>query len=145
MKRGTAIGLVILWSSILSAAQTIDLRLINGKATVKKTFAPRTKTAAVFYRVAMRKGEPAAIGIDANSIFLSSENECSMFFELFDPAGKAVFIGDDPVGIGEWRGTVEMTGYHKIKAYMGCLEGFSNSDLTRRRPRFNYSLSVSIK
>lgn len=126
-------------------AQTTTLRLVNGKASVKKSFLPRKQSDAHFYFLKLRKGQTVAIDVDANSVFLTKENECSVYFRLFDPLGKEVWLGDSMVGIDEGRSVTEVAGNYKIKLYMSGLEGFTTKELRRKKPVFKYSLKVELK
>ncbi len=112
---------------------------------MKKSLAPRKKADAHFYHLALRKGRTAAIKVVSNSVFLSEENECAVYFELFDGRGRKLFLGDSPAGIDEWEGEIEETGNHKIKIYMSCLEAFTPADLQKKKPKFKYSLKILIK
>jgi hypothetical protein len=85
------------------------------------------------------------IKVVSNSLRLSAENECGMYFELFDGKGEQVFLGDTPDGIERWEGVIEEGGDYKIKVYMNCLEGFTTADLRKKKPTFNYSLTVRLK
>ena len=130
---------------ICAHAQTSRLIFQSGRATVKNVIRPLTKSDAHFYSLNLRKGQTVGIKVIAKGLFLSKENECSMFFQLFDGEGEAVFIGDDMVGIDEWEGEVEKTGGYKIKVYMSCLEGFTAGELRRKKPTFKYTLDVRMK
>ena len=131
---------------VISAhAQKTTLALRDGKATVKKNFAPGKKADAHFYHLALRKGQRAEIKATSNSVFLSEENECGVYFEIFDGKDKKLFLGDSPTGIDEWEGEIEETGNYKIKIYMSCLEAFTTADLRKKKPMFRYSLGILIK
>ncbi|HYJ87473.1 MAG TPA: hypothetical protein VEW46_15540 [Pyrinomonadaceae bacterium] len=143
----TIIALWLLTSCLVSIAraQATTIALKDGKATVNKNFAPRKKADAHFYHLALHKGQTAGIKVDSNSVFLSEENECGVYFELFDGKGKTLFLGDSPTGIDEWEGEIAESGNYKIKVYMSCLEAFSTADLRRKKPRFGYSLNAQIR
>lgn len=126
-------------------AQTTSLRLINGKASVKKSFLPRKESDAHFYFLKLRKGQRIAIDLDSNSVFLTKENECAVYFQLFDPKGNEVWLGDSMVGIDEWQGEIEAAGNYKLKIYMSGLEGFTTQELRRKKPVFKYSLIIQMK
>lgn len=126
-------------------AQRTLLPLKNGKATVKQSIQPRRRGDAHFYFLKLRKGQMVEIKVVSNSLHLSAENECGMYFELFDGHGKQLFLGDAPDGIDDWAGIIEENGDYKIKVYMNCLEGFSTADLRKKKPTFNYSLAVQLK
>lgn len=130
---------------VCAQAQTSTLTFKNNKATVKKIIHPRRESDAQFYLLKLRKGQSVEINVEANSQFLSKENECSVFFELYDERGEAVFIGDDMVGIDKWKGEIERTGSYKIKVAMNCIEGFTANQLRKKKPTFNYSLIVQTK
>jgi hypothetical protein len=130
---------------VCAQAQTSILTFNSGSATVKTIIRPRTESDAHFYSLSLRKGQTVAIKIAANGLYLTKENECSMYFQLFDDGGEAVFIGDSMVGIDEWQGEVEKTGVYKIKVAMSCIEGFTASQLRKKKPTFKYSLSVQMK
>lgn len=130
---------------ICAHSQTSTLTFKNGKATVKKIIQPRRESDAHFYLLKLRKGQLVEIKVIAGSIFLSKENECSVFFELFDDKGEAVFIGDSMTGIDEWDGEIEKTGNYKIKVAMSCIEGFTASQLRKKQPTFNYTLQAQMK
>jgi hypothetical protein len=85
------------------------------------------------------------IKVDAKGLFLSKENECSAFFDLYDEKGEIVFTGDDMVGIDRWRGEVEKTGNYKIKVSFKCIEGFTEKELRKKKPALNYTLNVQLK
>ncbi|HEX8834651.1 MAG TPA: hypothetical protein VF719_10645, partial [Abditibacteriaceae bacterium] len=110
-------------------AQRTVLTLKNGSATVKKIMQPRRESDAHVYFLNLRKGRTVAIKVDAKGLFLSKENECSVFFDLYDDKGELVFIGDDMVGIDTWKGEVEKTGNYQIKVAFKCIEGFTTNDL----------------
>lgn len=126
-------------------AQKTLLTLKNGKAAVRKVIQPRRKGDAHFYFLKVRKGQTVEIKVVSNSLRLSAENECGMYFELFDGKGEQIFLGDTPDGITDWEGVIEEAGDYKIKVYMNCLEGFTTADLRRKKPTFNYSLAVRVK
>jgi hypothetical protein len=130
---------------ICAHAQTSGLTFQSGRATVKTVIRPLKESDAHFYSLNLRKGQTVGIKVIAKGLFLSKENECSMFFQLFDGEGEAVFIGDDMVGIDEWEGVVEKTGGYKIKVAMSCIEGFTAGQLRKKKPTFKYSLDVRIK
>ena len=130
---------------VCAHAQTTTLTFKSGRATVKNTLQPRRESDAHFYSLRLRKGQPVGIKVIAKGLFLSKENECSVFFQLFDNRGEAVFIGDDMVGIDVWDGEVQKTGGYKIKVYMSCLEGFTAAELRKKKLTFNYTLDVRMK
>lgn len=112
---------------------------------MKNVIRPLTKSDAHFYSLNLRKAQTVGIKVAAKGLFLSKENECSVFFELFDEKREAVFIGDSMVGIDEWEGEVEKTGGYKIKVAMSCIEGFTAGQLRKKKPTFKYSLDVRMK
>lgn len=130
---------------VYAHAQKSTLTFKNGKATVKNIIQPRRDTDAHFYFLKLRKGQIVEIEVVANGAYLTKENECSVYFELFDDKSAAVFIGDSMVGIDEWEGEIEKTGNYKIKVAMHCIEGFTTSQLRKKKPTFKYSLNVQMK
>lgn len=144
-KKVLAIGFLMGSFLIFAHGQKTTLTLKNGKAAAAKYFSPRKKADAHFYRIALRKGQTVEINLDSNSLFLSEENECGVYFELFDGKGKQLFLGDSPAGIDSWDGEIEQTGNYKIKVLMGCLEAFTTADLQKKKPKFKYSLGIQIK
>jgi hypothetical protein len=144
-QKGLAVCFLLCSFIICAHAQTSTLTFKNGKATVKKIIQPRRESDAHFYLLKLRKGQTVAIKVIAGSLFLSKENECSMFFELFDDKGEAVFIGDSMTGIDDWKGEIEKTGNYKIKVALSCIEGFTASQLRKKKPTLNYSLQVQVK
>ncbi len=121
------------------------LTLKNGTATVGKIFKPGRIGDANFYFLTLHQGQMVKIKVVSNSFHLSEENECGMYFELFDGKGKKLFLGDAPDGIDDWEGEIKGTGNYKIKVYMGCLEGFTASEVRQKKPAFKYSLAVQVK
>ncbi|HEY9401721.1 MAG TPA: hypothetical protein VIQ24_03430 [Pyrinomonadaceae bacterium] len=144
-QKGLAVCLLMCSLMICAYAQTSTLTFKNNKATVHKILQPRRESDAHFYLLKLRKGQMVDVRVDAGGVFLSKENECSVFFELFDEQGEAVFIGDDMVGIDKWKGEIGKTGNYKIKVAMNCLEGFTASQLRKKKPTFKYSLNVHLK
>lgn len=144
-RKGLAVCFLTCGLMICAHAQTSRLTFKSGRATVKTVIRPLKESDAHFYTLNLRKGQTVGIKVVARGLFLSKENECSMFFQLFDSGGEAVFIGDDMVGIDEWDGEVEKTGGYKIKVYMSCLEGFTAGELRKKKPTFKYTLDVRIK
>jgi hypothetical protein len=145
MRKTITVWLLTCCLATNARCQVFTIAPKDGKATVRKNFAPRRRTDAHFYHLALRKGQTAALKVVSNSVFLSEENECGVYFELFDPKGKKLFLGDSPTGIDEWAGEIEETGSYKIKVYMSCLEAFSTADLQKKKPRFEYSLNAVIR
>lgn len=130
---------------IVAQAQTTTLTLKNGRATVKRAFQPRREADAHLYDLKLRAGQMVEIKVVSNSVRLSEENECGIFFDLFDSNGKQIFLGDAPDGIDHWEGEIKATGNYQIKVYMGCLEGFTTADLRKKKPAFKYSLQIQVK
>jgi ribosomal protein L21E len=126
------------------AGQT-TLTLKNGRATVKKHFQPRKQSDAHLYFLKLRRGQTVEIKVDSNEVYLSEENGCAMYFEMFDGKGKAVYIGEDPVGINSWEGEIKEAGNYKIKVAMSCIEAFSATAVRKKKPAFNYTLEVRLK
>lgn len=144
-QKGLAVCFLMCGLMVGAHAQTSTLTFKNGKATVKKIIQPRRESDAHFYLLKMRKGQLVNIEVIAKGLFLSKENECSVFFELYDEKGEMVFIGDDMVGIDKWKGEVEKTGNYKIKVAFNCLEGFTENELRKKKPALNYTLQVQLK
>jgi hypothetical protein len=143
--KSLAVCLMLCGFIIPAHAQSTLLPLKNGKATVRKIIQPKRKGDAHFYLLKLRKGQTVEIKVVSNSLHLSGENECGMYFELFDGKGEQLFLGDTPDGIERWEGVAEEAGDYKIKVYMNCLEGFTTADLRKKKPTFNYSLTVQLK
>ena len=144
-QRGLAVSFLMCGLVVCAHAQTSTLTFKNGKATARKIIQPRRESDAHFYLLKMRKGQMVSIKVDAKGLFLSKENECSVFFDLFDEKGEIVFTGDDMVGIDQWKGEVEKTGNYKIKVSFKCLEGFTESELRKKKPALSYALNVQLK
>ncbi len=144
-KKCLAVCFLMCGFMVCAHAQTSRLTFKSGRATVKTIILPRRESDAHFYSLNLHKGQTVGIKVIAKGLFLSKENECSVFFQLFDSGGEAVFIGDDMVGIDVWDGEVEKTGGYKIKVYMSCLEGFTANELRKKKPVFNYTLDVRLK
>ena len=144
-QKGIAICFLMCGFVIFAHAQTTTLKLMNGKAIVKKTFQPRKVSDAHFYFLKLRKGQTVEIIVNSNSIYLTEENECAVYFQLFDSKGEEVFIGDSMVGIDIWEDQIKAAGNYKIKVYMSGLEGFTTKELLRKKPMFKYLLAIQIK
>ncbi len=144
-KQGIAVCFLLCGFAIFAHAQKTTLTLKNGKATVTKSFQPRNRADAHFYFLKLRKGQTVAIKVDSNQVYLSEENGCAVYFELFDGKGKAVFLGDDPVGIDRWEGEIKQTGSYQIKVAMHCIESFTTNEVQKKKPNFKYSLAVQTK
>jgi len=144
-KTGLAAFLLTCGLVICAHAQSSTLTFKNGKASVRKVVRPRKKSDADFYTVRLRQGQLVSINVASGGLYLSKENECGMFFELFDDQGEAVWIGDSMVGIDEWEGKIEKTGNYKIKVAMQCIEGFEASELRKKKPTFKYTLTVGTR
>ena len=144
-KKVLAAGFLLCSFLISASAQKTTLTLKNGKATVKKNFQPRRVADAHFYSLKLRKGQMVDIKVDANSIYMTEENECSVYFSLSDGKGKEVLIGDSMVGIDEWQGEIERSGNYKIKVYMSGIENFTAGELRKKKPNFKYLLTVQTK
>lgn len=145
VKKGLAVCFLMSSFMIFAHAQKTTLTLENGKATVRKSFQPRKQADAHFYFLKLRRGQTVELKVVSNSVLLSEENECGVYFEIFDGKGKKLFLGDSPTGIDEWEGKIEETGNYKIKIYMSCLEAFSTADLQKKEPTFGYSLKALIR
>ena len=144
-RNGLAVCVLMCSFMVCAHAQKTTLIFKNGKATVKKIIQPRRESDAHLYFLKLRKGQTVGIKVEAGSFFLSKENECSVFFELFEDMGGAVFIGDSMVGIDVWDGKIEKTGNYKIKVAMECIEGYTTNQLRKKKPTFKYSLNVQLK
>jgi hypothetical protein len=144
-KKVAAVCFVMCCLMISAHGQNSTLVFTKGKATAKKIIQPRSRTDAHFYFLKLRKGQIVAIKVLAKGLYLTKENECSVYFRLFDDKGGEVFIGDSMNGIDDWEGTVEKTGNHKIKVAFDCLEGFTTSELRKKKPSLKYTLHVQMK
>jgi len=145
-KKILAAGFLLCSFLISASAQTTTLTLKNGKAAVRKYVQPRRLSDADFYSLKLRKGQTVEIEVDSKTIYLWEENPCGMGFDLFDPNGEQIFLGDEPAWTDDWYGEIEKTGNYKIKVSMGCLVGgVSDSDLRKKKPAFKYSLTVRTK
>lgn len=145
LRKVIALWLLTCCLASIARSQATTIALKDGKATIRKKFAPRRKADAHFYHLALRQGRTAEIKVVSNSVFLSKANECGIYFELFDRKGKKLFLGDSPTGIDEWEGEIEETGSYKIKIYMSCLEAFTLAELQKKKPKFAYSLEIIIR
>lgn len=141
-KKGLAVCFLMCSFMIFAHAQKTMLTLKDGKATATKTFQPRKQADAHFYSLKLRKGQTVEIKVDSNQVYLSEENGCAAYFELFDGKGKAVFLGDNPVGIESWEGDIRQTGNYKIKVAMGCIESFTTKEVQKKKPKFRYTLQI---
>lgn len=144
-KKGLAVCFLVCSFMVFAHAQKTTLTLENGKATVKRKFQPGREGDAHFYFLKLRKGRMVEIKVDSNEVYLSEENGCAMYFELFDGRGKEMFLGDSPVGIDNWEGEIKATGNYKIKVAMNCIEAFTPNELRKKMPKFTYSLKVQMK
>ena len=144
-QRGLAVCLLMCSLLVCAHAQTSTLTFKNNKATVKKIIHPRRESDAQFYLLKLRKGQMVDIKVEANSQFLSRENECSVFFELYDESGEMVFIGDDMVGIDKWKGEIEKTGNYKIKVAIASDRGFTANHRLKKKPASANASRVQLK
>ncbi|CAN5532391.1 hypothetical protein BH10ACI3_BH10ACI3_18480 [soil metagenome] len=129
----------------LSQAQNTpkkNIYLTDGRAEVSNVFRPRSPTDADLFYLYIRKYQEISISVGSNSVYLSKENECGMYFRLFDDKGIETKIGDAPAGVDSWSGYVEKAGMFKIKVQMGCLESFTLKQLTAKKPVFKYDLKI---
>ena len=137
----TAFGFLISVS-----AQPATLALKNGRATVNKNFSPRKDADAHFYFLKLRRNQTAEIKVLSNTIYLGKENPCGIGFQLFDPKGEEVWLGDQPAWVDDWKLEIKETGNYKIKIYMSCFEGgLSTAQLRKKKLDFKYSLKVQTK
>lgn len=144
--KGLAVCFLMCCFLISAHAQETTLTLKNGKATIKKTLQPRKRSDAHFYFLKLRKGQMVEIKVESNTIYLSEENACGIGFELFDPTGERMDLGDAPDWFDSWRGEIKETGNYKIKVYMGSFEGgVTANELRKKKPVFKYSLTVRLK
>lgn len=133
-------GLIIISSFELMTAQETDLYPKKGRASVTKTFRPKSTTDADVYTIYIRKKQEVSIKVTSNSVYLFKGNKCGMYFRLFDDKGEEFKIGDSPAGIDQWSGYVDRAGTYQLKIRMGCLESFPRQ-LIARKPKFTYTLS----
>jgi hypothetical protein len=134
---------LILGLSVFAPAQKNMLALKDGKVKVIKDFQPVKKTDADFYYINLFTYQMVDIKVSSKSIFLSEENECGMYFHVFDSKGEEVFIGDSMHGIDSWKGEIKKRDTYKIKVYMDCLDGFTTEDLQKKKPKFKYTLEIT--
>ena len=144
-KKVSAVCFVMCCLMLSAHGQKSTLAFTKGKATVKEIIQPRSKRDAHIYSFNLRQGKIVHIELLAKGLYLSKENECSVYFRLFDDKGGEVFIGDSMNGIDDWEGTVEKTGNYKIKVAFDCLEGFTTSELRKKKPTLKYTLNVQMK
>jgi hypothetical protein len=146
IRKGLAVCFLVMFGFVIFAhGQKSTLTFKNGKATAVKTFQPRRKSDADFYLLKLRKGQIVEIKVVSKEVYLSEENACAIYFDLFDGQGKRVDLGDDPVGIDSWEGEIKAAGIYRIKVSMQCIESFTASELQKKEPRFKYSLAVQTK
>lgn len=129
--------------SVFAHAQKNMLVFKDGKVKVTKDFQPAKEKDADFYYINLFTYQMVDIKVGSKSVFLSEENECGMYFRMFDSKGEEVFIGDSMHGIDSWKGEIKKRDTYKIKVYMDCLEGFTNEDLRKKKPKFKYTLEIS--
>lgn len=116
--------------------------LKSSKAKVEKSFEPKHQADADIFYIRFRYHQMVEITVSSNTVFLSKENECGMYFKVFDDEDKELWLGDSPAGIDLWQGEIKNAGIHKIKVYMGCLEAFALAELQKKKPKFNYALEI---
>lgn len=145
LKKGLTVCLVMCSFVIFAHGQKTTLTFNNGKATAVKAFQPKRKGAAHFYLLTLRKGQMVEIKVVSKEVYLSEENACAMYFDLFDGQGNRVDLGDDPVGIDSWEGEIKVAGNYQIKVSMHCIESFTTNEVQKKKPRFKYSLAVQVK
>ena len=131
------------FSTAVSAQKTRLYFNGDNKASVRKLFSPVKPSDSHSYYIYLRRSPNVEIKVSSNSVFLSEENECGVYFRLFDPKGVEVSLGDSPAGIDNWSQGIESPGLYKLKVYMGCLEAFSARDLIKKKPKFRYELEVT--
>lgn len=141
-KKGLAVCFLTSSFITFAHAQKLALTLKNGKAMVRKNFYPKKRADAHFYLLTLRKGRTVEIKVDSNQVYLSQENGCAVYFKLFYGKGKAVFVGEDPVGIDSWKGEINQTGKYEIKVAMECIESFTTNEVQKKKPNFKYLLEV---
>ncbi|MFM9903271.1 MAG: hypothetical protein ACKVQJ_01720 [Pyrinomonadaceae bacterium] len=135
-------GLVVGLSAGLQAQATRLYPKDGRVAGSVRIFSPKTRTDAEVFLVYLRKYQEVTITVSSNSVFLAKENECGMYFRLFDDKGKETKIGDSPAGIDKWTGYVEKAGTYKIRVGMGCLESYTTKQLLARNPKFRYLVEI---
>jgi hypothetical protein len=140
-------GLIVFISglSFSASGQASSITLKDGEARVRRNYYPQKKSDAHSYRIALVKGKTIELSLEANTVVLVNGNECSLYLMLAYGSGPDVYVGDDPVGINAWTGTVERTGNHTVKVFMSCVEAYSSADLLAKKPKFYYSLRVSAR
>ncbi len=106
-KKGLAVCFLLYGLMISAHAQTTTLTLKNGKTTVRKIIQPQNDSVAHFYFLKLRQGQVVEIKVDSNTIYLDEENGCGIGFELFDPKGKRIDLGDAPDGFDHWQGELK--------------------------------------
>lgn len=140
------IALCLLICGLSAAVSAQKTRLyFNGdnKASVRKLLSPVKPSDSHTYYIYLRRSQNVEIKVSSNSVFLSEENECGVYFRLFDPKGAEVSLGDSPAGIDNWSQRIDVPGLYKLKVYMGCLEAFSARDLVKKKPKLRYELEVT--
>jgi len=145
-KKGLVVCFLMCAFVISAHAQNSTLTLKNGKAAIKRTLLPRKRSDAHFYFLKLRKGQIVEIKVDSNTIYLDEENACGVGFELFDPTGERMDLGDAPDWFDRWQGEIKEAGNYKIKVYMGSLMGgVTATELRKKKPVFKYTLTVQMK
>jgi hypothetical protein len=118
------------------------LYLREGKVKVSKVFRPRSLAAADTFYLYLRKFQEVSLKIVSTSVFIGKDNECGVYFRLFDDKGLETKMGDSPAGIDDWIGYVDNAGRYKVKIDMGCLEAVTSKQIAARRPSFKYTLKI---
>lgn len=140
-------ALVLLMTAFVINLQAQNLlkktvHLTAGRAEVSSVFRPKSLTDADLVYVYIRKYQEVSISVSSNSIYFSKENECGMYFRLFDSKGIETKIGDASAGVDQWSGYVEKAGMFKLRIQMGCLESFTPKQLNTKKPVFKYNLKI---
>jgi hypothetical protein len=141
-KKSLSVILLLSCFTVFAGAQK-TLVPENEKATVGKVFKPVKKTDADFYLIRFRIKQLVGLSVVSKSTFLSAENECGVYFRLFDGRGKEVWLGDAPAGIDRWLGEIKESGLYKIRVSMQCVESFTTAELLRKKPKFKYVLEIT--
>jgi len=110
---------------------------------IVKEFQPAKQTDADFYYIGLFTYQMVEIKVVSNSVFLSEENECGMYFQVFDSKDEEMFTGDSMNGIDIWKGEIKKRDTYKIKVYMSCPEDFTTRELQKKKPKFKYSMEIS--
>lgn len=118
------------------------LYMKGGRVEATGVFRPKSPVSADVYFINLRKYQEVSIKVLSNSVFLTKENECGMYFRLSDDKGIETKIGDAPAGVDDWSGYVEHAGIYHLRIGMGCLEAFTAKQLAVKKPKFTYTLKI---